>query len=392
MLASSQTILSTLDLEPLLDRILDQLANIIDFNSAFVGTLDGERLTVRAFRSRVAGRDMRERSLSLPLNPPIRTIVTTRRPLLMSDLRSAPDTVAFLEDAIQQRLPDLSLSGVPLLAKERVIGVLCLLHQEASFYTEADLDRVQAFANQVALALENARLYERAREAAMLEERTRLARELHDAVTQTLFSASLVAEALPNTWREAPPMAVRGVEHVRLLTRGALAEMRTLLVELRPAALTEKPLSELVKSLCTATGSRSQVPVTYILRGQGTLQPEVQIALYRIAQEALNNVVKHADARRVRVALVYRHRGVLLSVCDDGQGFEQQIVAPELVWADDHGRAGSRDRGAPAHSQPARPRYRRDRCVVPTRRRQRRAWARLERSPVRPGAAAGSAL
>ena len=113
-------------------------------------------------------------------------------------------------------------------------------------------------------------------------------------------------------------------------------------------------------------------------------------ALYRIAQEALNNIENHADARRVRVALVYRHRGVLLSVCDDGQGFGQHAVRTGHVWADDHGRAGSRVRGAPAHSQPAWPRYRGTRWVVPAGRRKRRAWGCRERSPVRPGVAAGS--
>ena len=140
-------------------------------------------------------------------------------------------------------------------------------------------------------------------QAAVLEERARLARELHDAVTQTLFSASLIAEALPSFWQNAPPLAKIGAEQLRRLTRTALAEMRSLLLELRPAALTERPLGELLASLCTATRGRAGIPIELEVRGVCKLPPEVQIALYRLAQEALNNVVKHADASTVKVRL-----------------------------------------------------------------------------------------
>ncbi len=341
LLATSQSIVAMLDLEPLLDRVLEQLARLIDYDAAFVGTLEGDTLTIRAFRSVVPRRDQRATRLDLTRVPPLRALIASRQPFVIDDLQQDAPLLASIESTLQDRALNRAMMGVPLVVQDRVIGVLSLLHQQPGYYVEHDLQRVQSFANQVALALENARLYERAREAATLEERARLARELHDAVTQTLFSASLVADALPDAWHGAPPIAVRGVEYVRMLTHGALAEMRALLVELRPSALTEKPLSELVQALCTATASRAQVPVDFEARGACTLAPEVQITLYRIAQEALNNVVKHADARAVRVRLACEAEAVELEVADDGRGFDVETAAP-----DSFGQAIMRERAA----------------------------------------------
>jgi len=189
--------------------------------------------------------------------------------------------------------------------------------------------------------LELQQLYERSQELAVLEERSRLARELHDAVTQTLFSASLVAEALPATW-ERDPQEGRGLlQELRGLSRGALAEMRTLLLELRPAALVETRLDDLLRQLGEAASGREGIPVTVQVEGMADLPPDVHIALYRITQEALNNVVKHARASQVIVRLGYlcHERAaeseatghaepvptglcVLLSIGDDGRGFD----------------------------------------------------------------------
>jgi two-component system nitrate/nitrite sensor histidine kinase NarX len=116
---------------------------------------------------------------------------------------------------------------------------------------------VRLFAHQAALALENARLYQLAQQAAVLEERQHLAHDLHDAVTQSLFSASLIAEGLRGA-KDIPARERQALEDVRQLTRGALAEMRALLYKLRLAGLSEKPLGQLLDSLCTAFTSRTR--------------------------------------------------------------------------------------------------------------------------------------
>ena len=131
---------------------------------------------------------------------------------------------------------------------------------------------------------------ERAREMAVLEERNRLARDLHDAVSQTLFSASLIAEVLPRLWERDQDEGRRRLEEVRQLSRSALAEMRTLLFELRPAALAEAELGDLLRQLADTITGRGRLPVTVEISSRTTLPSEVKVAFYRIAQEALNNV------------------------------------------------------------------------------------------------------
>ena len=175
--------------------------------------------------------------------------------------------------------------AVPVLSEGRTIGVLSLLHQVAGCYRQPDLERLQAVATQLSIAMHNIALTERDQQAAVLEERHRLARELHDAVTQTVFSASLIAEALPTTWQDAPPIARKGVAQLHQLTRTALAELRSLLLELRPAALTERPLGELLHALCTATSGRARDAGGLGRARRGVLRPEVQLALYRMRRK-----------------------------------------------------------------------------------------------------------
>ena len=171
-------------------------------------------------------------------------------------------------------------------------------------------------------------LSEKAAEEAVIADRTRLARDLHDAVTQTLFSASLTAEVLPDLWDMDVDEAKRSTEELRQLTRGALAEMRTLLLELRPAALTQTRLSDLIKQLCEAFIGRSRLPITLNIEGDCELPPEVQIAVYRIAQESLNNVFKYARATQVNVSLFLFSNGLRFEVCDNGIGFDMTTSKP----------------------------------------------------------------
>jgi signal transduction histidine kinase len=141
-------------------------------------------------------------------------------------------------------------------------------------------------------------LAEKAAQEAVTMERTRLARDLHDAVTQTLFSASLIAEVLPDIWKMNQAEGWNRLDELRQLTRGALAEMRTLLIELRPAALTQVPLPDLLRQLCESLIGRARLPIQLCVEGSGKLPADLQIGLYRITQEALNNIIKHARATR----------------------------------------------------------------------------------------------
>ncbi len=155
-----------------------------------------------------------------------------------------------------------------------------------------------------------------------MEERARLARDLHDAVSQTLFSASIIAEVLPKIWDRNQEEGRRRLEEIRQLTRGALAEMRTLLFELRPASLAESDLGPLLHQLAESVTGRARIPVEVTVEGVCGVPPDVKIAIYRIAQEALNNIGKHSGASVAKVNLTCDQYGVELSITDNGKGFD----------------------------------------------------------------------
>lgn len=233
-----------------------------------------------------------------------------------------------------------SETTVPIIVKGRVIGILDVQSEKLDAFDETDLSVLQSLAHQAGAAIENARLYEQAQQAAVLEERARLARELHDAVTQTLFSASLLAEALPITWENDRQEGEKLLVELKQLNRGALAEMRTLLIELRPSALIEAKFKDLLQQLAEAASGREGLPVEVKVECNCELPPDVHIALYRIAQEALNNVVKHSRAGQAAVMVSCSRctdgkspdavpKEIILEVSDNGRGFVEDQVQPD---------------------------------------------------------------
>lgn len=217
--------------------------------------------------------------------------------------------------------------AIPLVVRDVVYGRLTFYYVRQRSFDQEDIDQAMLFGDQVALAIENAQLRDDAEEMAVIGERHRLARELHDAVTQTLFSASLIADVLPRIWERSPETGAAKLEELRELTRGALAEMRTLLLELRPATLTESSLGELLRQLTAAVIGRSRLQVDVEVEGERPLSPETQVALYRIAQEALNNIVKHAGATQVMINLRFLPDCVEMVVVDNGRGFDSTAVS-----------------------------------------------------------------
>ncbi len=157
-----------------------------------------------------------------------------------------------------------------------------------------------------------------------------MARELHDAVTQTIFSASLIAESIPAIWENDQDEGKNLLRDMRQLTRGALAEMRTLLLELRPAALEEANLADLLHQLSESVGGRTGIHVITKADEIDNLPVNVKVALYRIAQESLNNIMKHARASQIEVRLSSSdEKKISLVVLDDGRGFDLAAVPAE---------------------------------------------------------------
>ena len=203
----------------------------------------------------------------------------------------------------------------------------------------------------------NSELYTNARELAVLEERQRLARNLHDAVNQSLFSAGLIAEVLPRLWDQDQAEARRSLEDLRRLTRGAMAEMRALLAELRPSTLTDADLGDLLRLLGNAFTGRTNIAVKVRVTGQGELPAGVQVAIYRICQEALSNIAKHANAEKVEIQLTQDENTVEVGIRDDGRGFDAQLSCIRPLRIEHDARAGRGRRRAPFRSERTRQRY-----------------------------------
>jgi signal transduction histidine kinase/predicted hydrocarbon binding protein len=218
---------------------------------------------------------------------------------------------------------------LPLQTRGCSLGVLGIIGAQGSTFSESQLVLFKSIADQMGIAIENAQLFEKAEEAAITTERNRLARDLHDAVTQTLFSSGLIAEVLPRLWQRNPEEAQRRLEELRQLTKGALSEMRTLLLELRPAALADIGLGDLIGHQVNAFTARARLPVEFNQNCKENPPFDVKEMFYRITQEALNNIAKHADATTVTVWLDCHPGTVELIIQDDGVGFDLEAAKTE---------------------------------------------------------------
>ena len=250
----------------------------------------------------------------------LQSVESLRTPDLTADPRS--------EGWWPQGHPDMqSLLGVPIVSKGTVIGAFYLTNkQDADEFSEADQALIERFAAHAAVVIENARLHERSRELSIVEERNRLARDLHDSVTQTLFSLGLTAEAAAELAERDPAAARNQTRIVAKLARDALGEMRTLVFELRPPALEADGLVATLRKHIEVIRRASGIDVTLEVEGEGGVSREIELETYRIIQEALNNAVKHSGAESISVRIEIDGSGLRASVTDSGAGFDPKAL------------------------------------------------------------------
>jgi PAS domain S-box-containing protein len=322
-------------LDEILDSIVAQACRLLGTDAGAVYHLQEQK---GLLRTQVAhGLDADDMAISIPVGwGAVGEAMLNRRPVIASNalVARAEENDPVLEPQQWARLVALfsrygALLVVPLMVKDDIYGAIALYYQQPREFSGEETELAMALGDQAALAIENARLRIQAERVAVAAERSRLARELHDAVTQTLFSTSLIADVLPRLWERDQQEGRRRLDELRQLTRGALAEMRALLLELRPATVVEVGVGDLLRQLTEAIASQARVPITLTVDGQCRLPPDVQIALYRIAQEALNNMVRHANASQAAVHLHCRADEIELRISDDGQGFDSTSVALE---------------------------------------------------------------
>ena len=318
-------------LSDLFHHIVLQAQQLLGSDGGVLFRHDAGRDHLRAEASVGVSCDVAE-AMSLPVGKdPAGQAARERRPVATTDLRVTwnehGDHLAALP--VDWMRDYGACMAVPLMVGADLFGVIALYYLEPRPFSDEDVGLAQSFADQAALAIENARLREQLERSAVAAERLRLARDLHDSVTQSLFAASLQAEALRRKWRPASAEARQSLDDMQRLTRGALAEMRTLLLEMRPDAMGQSSLDDLLRHLVHATEARTRIPVNLSLADSPQMSPDVTIALYRIAQEAMNNMVRHSKARNAWVTLGCSDGLVKLVVGDDGCGFDSSHVGPE---------------------------------------------------------------
>jgi len=325
ILKISNEVASTLELEPLLALVIAQVKTMTDYDHCALFTFAGDRFRQLDPITSINGSSAGITFLKDDIEP-IASRILNKEVIIIDDLRSETEEALALRRVVGQTSDAIlgmrAWMGVPLALKDRIIGMLALSHQRPSFYTERHASLVGAIASQVAVAIENARLYEQAQQLAAVEERQRLARELHDSVSQALYGIALSATAAQTLMGDEPSPARQRVDFVMTQARAAMAEMRALIFELRPEALAEEGLVAALLKQTDAMAARYGLLIDTQFSEEPPLGLAEKEALYRIAQEALHNVVKHAQATEVAVRLTSNAGSTVLEIGDNGIGFD----------------------------------------------------------------------
>jgi signal transduction histidine kinase len=208
--------------------------------------------------------------------------------------------------------------------------VLRLDHEQQGYFTEQHAQLVMAIANQTAVAIENARLYQQAQQLAAMEERQRLARELHDSVAQTFYSISLSVSTLRETRGVEDPLSAAITQRILSLCDAGLAEIRGVVFALRPETIEREGLVRGLQLQIAALQAREDIAIEATLCEEPSIPLEVKEALYRVAQEALRNVMRHSSAKHATVRLANNEDRLELEIADDGVGFEVGAAYPGL--------------------------------------------------------------
>jgi len=248
-------------------------------------------------------------------------------PLRLTDIRRHPRFEYWPKHHPELR----DFLGMPITHGTEILGALYLANKRGGEFDEDDEDLLRILAGHAAIALVNARLYERSRELSVVEERDRIARELHDSVAQKLFSLRLTADAAAALVARDPERAVARLATVRTLAAQAADELRATVVGLRPADLAKEGLDAALRKQVELLDRVHAARVRLVAGAVPRLAPEREDAAYRVAQEALHNALRHADARTVEVRLFADGGALAVEVRDDGLGLSPPDRARESL-------------------------------------------------------------
>lgn len=344
LLEISRSVSSTLELRTLVRFVLEQIHTVVEYSSAALLTIEDSRLIMLdalQWPERPGGNGAGpSEPLTLPPQPDeLRAIpaaaagilwerLAARQTVVIDDVwGGTPEALAYRklvgDEQLRTNLAHItSWLALPLMAQERTFGTIILAHSARGYFTPEIVQVAESVASQAGVAMENARLYAVAQEAAAIEERQRLARELHDSVSQALYGIALGARTARTLLDRDAARAKEPVDYVMSLAEAGLAEMRALIFELRPESIELEGLRAAIEKQAAALHARHGIDVAQDLCPEPDVPLAVKEAAARIAQEAMHNTVKHARAAHVRVALAMAGGALSLRIEDDGAGFD----------------------------------------------------------------------
>ncbi len=329
----TQQLLGATELDQVLRVVVESAHRLCDAGGAIVSLLDPDRRTLRAVAFAGPLADMfAHLSTGRPVDAAYLTesvtgrALATRTAVVVEDYATWPGFSRVRDRTIAAGVR--ALAAVPLRISGESTGVLWVADPAPRSFAAGDIALLEALADQAALAIEHARLVARGQQAAVIEERARLARDLHDSVTQSIFSVGMLARAARTQHERGSDRLGTTLDRIGVLAQEALIEMRTLLVELQPATLTDEGLRTALERLVASMRVRTDLELRFEALSDARLRPEEELAIFRIAQEALANAVKHARATRVTVTLAEAGGRLVARVADNGVGFRAGQPTP----------------------------------------------------------------
>ena len=325
LLHISQEITSTLDLGPLLDVILDQLKAILGCPGASILKLEDGRLSVMASRGAMWQAETRPPGSGAVSLISYSGLLQCRLPFLIDRSEGMDETGFSIEEnrtVLRSSGSARALMAVPLRICEGEIGLLVAEHNQPGHFSLFQGQLALVIANQAAIAIQNARLYGASRKVAALEERTRLARELHDSVCQALYGIALGAHAAKEMVEEESGQLGETLDYVKSLAQVAHSEMRSLILEKRSGLLDGAGLMTSVANLADKARVQHAANVVFNPEPEPELSPMAKEAIFRICQEALSNAARHAQASKISIQIRQVDGYISVEISDDGVGFE----------------------------------------------------------------------
>ncbi len=322
--------IDTIATEPALDRVLSKLAEgarrLAHARYAAIGIPAPEGDAFDRFVTVGMSDELIERLGPLPrTHGMLGAMLTETQPFRTADITQDPRFRGWWPLAHPMMR---SFLGVPVLTQGAVIGAFYLTEREGGEeFSAEDEARVKLLAGHAAIAIENARLFEASRELALAEERARLARELHDAMSQSLFSLSLSAQAAASLVERQPERAIEEMSRVKELARVTMAELRSVVAGLRPADLEVDGLVAALRSQLSLLERAHGLDIVVTVDGEPDLEPEQEHHVFRVVQEAVTNVLRHASASKVGVSITAKPGVLIAEVSDDGVGFDPEASA-----------------------------------------------------------------